>query len=70
MGILRVKADTEALQQFDGLEGIRENIGFRVFKVLSASNLLYHIGEFLLKTIWAFCRGVTPLCRTECSLDI
>ena len=46
------------------------SFGFRLFEVLFANDLLDHIGEFLVETIWVFCRGVTPLGRTECSLDL
>ena len=49
---------------------IRRKFGFRVFEVLSAHDLLDHLGKFLLETVCVLCRGVTPLCRTECSLDL
>ena len=49
---------------------IRTTFGFRVFEVLSAHDLLDHIGKLVLETVWVFCRGFTPLCRTECSLDL
>ena len=64
------KLSLKRYSNFTAQRAMGRTFGFRLFEVLFANDLLDHVGEFLLETIWAFCRGVTPLCRTECSLDL
>ena len=68
IGVLRVKAEAEALQKLNGLESSERGSGFPLSEVLFANDLLDHLGGFLLEEFEVFRRGVTPLRRTRCSL--